>query len=229
MAEGGREMLSPLEEQYIREQEAEVDADDLLATEKDLAAQRLWLSFQESATAVAHLFRDCQQRAGLSSWVPFHESASAVTQLYRDSADVCRQCIDCGVRYGYKKRSKDVLSWAKRKKRFIKREELIAFLMNKTEETSSDLSLMEETSESTSGGISGSVPSPTRRRLMCREELPPPLPLSDGSEQLPVSPFSKELPRKRLNSFSIDGSNLVGGVSPGGNEFGGPLTKRIKF
>lgn len=118
------------------------------------------------------------------------------------------------------------MSWAKRKKRFIKREDLIAFLMNKTEETSSDLSLMEETCESTSGG---SVPSPTRRRLMCREELPPPPPLPDGSEQLPVSPFNKDLPRKRHNSFSIDGSNLVGGVSPGGNEFGGPLTKRIKF
>ena len=49
-----------------------------LQAEKELAAQRLWQAFQESATAVAHLFRG--ERAGFAS---FHESASAVTQLYR--------------------------------------------------------------------------------------------------------------------------------------------------
>lgn len=42
---------------FFREQEEEGDADELLAFEKDVAAQRLWQSFQESATAVAHLFR----------------------------------------------------------------------------------------------------------------------------------------------------------------------------
>lgn len=45
--------------QYLvyREQEEEGDAEQELAVEKDIAAQRLWQSFQESATAVAHLFR----------------------------------------------------------------------------------------------------------------------------------------------------------------------------
>ena len=49
--------LSPLEEQYIREAEADGDLDQQLLREKDLAAQRLWLAFQDSATAVSHLFR----------------------------------------------------------------------------------------------------------------------------------------------------------------------------
>ncbi len=49
--------LSPLEEEYIREAEADGDLDQQLLREKELAAQKLWLSFQDSATAVAHLFR----------------------------------------------------------------------------------------------------------------------------------------------------------------------------
>lgn len=64
MAEGSweREMketnfLSPAEEGYIREVEEQGDADQQLVLEKELAAQRLWQCFQESATAVAHLFR----------------------------------------------------------------------------------------------------------------------------------------------------------------------------
>lgn len=64
MAEGlgnagnGREgqYFSANEEQYIRELEEE-DAEQQLAIEKELSAQRLWLSFQESATAVTQLFR----------------------------------------------------------------------------------------------------------------------------------------------------------------------------
>lgn len=58
MAEGrDGSYLSPLEEQYIREAEADGDLDQQLLREKDLAAQRLWLAFQDSATAVSHLFR----------------------------------------------------------------------------------------------------------------------------------------------------------------------------
>ena len=64
MAEGSREremresnFLSPAEEGYIRDMEEQGDADQQLVLEKELAAQRLWQSFQESATAVAHLFR----------------------------------------------------------------------------------------------------------------------------------------------------------------------------
>ena len=38
-------------------EEEEGDAEQDLLLEKDIAAQRLWQAFQESATAVAHLFR----------------------------------------------------------------------------------------------------------------------------------------------------------------------------
>ena len=58
MAEGRDPTLfSPLEEEYIREYEADGDIDQQLHREKDQASQKLWISFQDSATAVAHLFR----------------------------------------------------------------------------------------------------------------------------------------------------------------------------
>ena len=52
--------FSPLEEQYIRE--AEEDGEDMgvevqIQREKEVASQKLWCAFQDSATAVAHLFR----------------------------------------------------------------------------------------------------------------------------------------------------------------------------
>ena len=49
--------LSPLEEQLIQESEADGDLEQQLLSEKELVAQRLWIAFQDSATAVAHLFR----------------------------------------------------------------------------------------------------------------------------------------------------------------------------
>ena len=50
--------LSPLEEQFIREaEEEEAGVEAQIQREKDMASQRLWYAFQDSATAVAHLFR----------------------------------------------------------------------------------------------------------------------------------------------------------------------------
>lgn len=60
MAEGGEDthQFSPLEEQYIREAEEEGAGEDAqIQREKEMASQKLWCAFQDSATAVAHLFR----------------------------------------------------------------------------------------------------------------------------------------------------------------------------
>ena len=47
------------------------------------------------------------------------------------SSEVCRQCMECGVKYGQRKKTRDVIAWAKKKRRLIKREELLAFLLDK--------------------------------------------------------------------------------------------------
>lgn len=48
-----------------------------------------------------------------------------------DSVDVCRQCMECGIRHGQHKRTREIITWLKKKKRVIRREELLAFLLDK--------------------------------------------------------------------------------------------------
>ena len=69
--------LSPLEEQYLNESEPNDDDLELqLHGEKEPASQKLWQTFQESATAVAHLFR------GKSTLVSFSLSLSLSLPLF---------------------------------------------------------------------------------------------------------------------------------------------------
>ena len=57
MAEGREQSyLTPLEEQILQGADCE-DLDDQLLREREAATHRLWTGFQDSATAVAHLFR----------------------------------------------------------------------------------------------------------------------------------------------------------------------------
>lgn len=58
----------------------------------------------------------------------FHDTASAVTRLYADAGDVCSHGIDLGIDYGYQKRNRELLNWLKKKKKCLKREDLVAFL-----------------------------------------------------------------------------------------------------
>lgn len=58
MAEGREQSyLSPLEEQILHESDSNEDLDQELLREREIATHRLWVAFQDSATAVAHLFR----------------------------------------------------------------------------------------------------------------------------------------------------------------------------
>ena len=47
------------------------------------------------------------------------------------SIEVCRQCMECGVRHGQRKRTRDIVTWLKKKRRLIRRDELLAFLLDK--------------------------------------------------------------------------------------------------
>ncbi|XP_034782968.1 HUWE1-associated protein modifying stress responses-like isoform X1 [Acipenser ruthenus] len=95
--------------------------------------QKLWHLFQNSATAVAQLYKDrvCQQQGGLSLWVPFQNAATAVTNLYKESVDAHHRSYDLGIQIGYQRRNKDVLAWVKKRRRTIRREDLISFLCGK--------------------------------------------------------------------------------------------------
>jgi len=117
------------EQQVIDELETEPDLQQEIQKEKDLVAQKLWLSFQNAATAIAQLYKDRQQ--GVSLWVPFQTSAGAVTTLYRDSVDAHRLSLELGSQWGYQRRTRDILAWAKKRRQHIRREDLISFLTGK--------------------------------------------------------------------------------------------------
>ncbi|KAE8579844.1 hypothetical protein XENTR_v10024205 [Xenopus tropicalis] len=111
---------------------AEAEQEDQPEEEAEQSQQKLWHLFQNSATAVAQLYKDrvCQQQ-GLSLWVPFQNAATAVTNLYKESVDAHQRSFDLGIQIGYQRRNKDVLAWVKKRRRTIRREDLISFLCGK--------------------------------------------------------------------------------------------------
>uniref|UniRef100_A0A8C2EHJ8 Chromosome 16 open reading frame 72 n=1 Tax=Cyprinus carpio TaxID=7962 RepID=A0A8C2EHJ8_CYPCA len=110
----------------------EAEREDPTEEEVDQNQEKLWHLFQNSATAVAQLYKDrvCHQQ-GLSLWSPFQNAATAVTNLYKESVDAHKRSFDLGIQIGHQRRNKDVLAWVKKRRRTIRREELISFLCGK--------------------------------------------------------------------------------------------------
>ncbi|TDH15757.1 hypothetical protein EPR50_G00013100 [Perca flavescens] len=111
---------------------AEAERDDPNEEETEQSQQKLWHLFQNSATAVAQLYKDrvCQQQ-GLSLWVPFQNAATAVTNLYKESMEARQRTYDLGIHLGHQRRNKDVIAWVTKRRRTIRREDLISFLCGK--------------------------------------------------------------------------------------------------
>jgi len=118
------------EEQCVEHLESEPDYEGQLQSERDLAHQKVWFSFQNTATAIAQLYKDRLQ--GVSLWLPFQTAAGAVTSLYKDSSDAIRRTSELGIQCGYQRRNKEILSWARKKRRHIRREDLLAYLAGKS-------------------------------------------------------------------------------------------------
>lgn len=118
------------ERQCIEEVESGPDLESQIQNEKDISTQKLWLLFQNSATCVAQLYKDRQH--GVSLWVPFQNAASSVTNLYKECMEAEKRVSELGFQCGYQRRTKDLLAWAKKRKRHIRREDLVAFLCGKS-------------------------------------------------------------------------------------------------
>ncbi|XP_054712856.1 HUWE1-associated protein modifying stress responses-like [Uloborus diversus] len=118
--------LSSWEQQCINEIEKTPDTEIELQNARDIAVQKLWFLFQNAATCITQLYKDRQ--TGVSLWVPFQTAASSVTGLYKECIDSHKPIYDLGYQCGLNKRNRDLLSWAKKKKRHIRREELIAYI-----------------------------------------------------------------------------------------------------
>jgi len=121
--------ISNWERQCEIELENEPDLEGQVLSERDLSTQKLWYLFQNSATNVAQLFKDRNQPQVL--WLPFQTAAGTITSLYKESTEALRRSSDLGMQAGYQRRTREVLAWAKKRRRHIRREELIAFLSGK--------------------------------------------------------------------------------------------------
>ncbi|KAG5309070.1 UPF0472 protein C16orf72 like protein [Trachymyrmex septentrionalis] len=117
------------EQQCVEALESEPDYENQLHNEKELYSQQMWTKFQTTASAIAQLYKD--RTLGVSLWVPFQTAAGTVTSLYKDSVDCMRRCSDLGVEMGKQKRCKEIMNWARKKRRMIRREDLLAYLAGK--------------------------------------------------------------------------------------------------
>lgn len=68
---------------------------------------------------------------GVSVWVPFQNAASNVTSLYKECMESQKKYGDVCFQYGIQRRNRELLAWAKKKKRIIRIEDLIGFLTGK--------------------------------------------------------------------------------------------------
>jgi hypothetical protein len=89
-------------------------------------AHKLWVSFQNAACSIAQLYKDREQQ--LSLWLPFQNAASSVTSLYKECIESQKRFSEFGFQSGQQRRNKELLAWAMKRKRHIRREDLIAFL-----------------------------------------------------------------------------------------------------
>ncbi|XP_046814695.1 UPF0472 protein C16orf72 homolog isoform X2 [Vespa crabro] len=93
------------EQQCVEALEAEPEYENQLHNVKEIYSQQMWTSFQTTASAIA--------------------------QLYKDSVDSMRRCSELGIETGKQKRSKEIMNWARKKRRMIRREDLLAYLAGK--------------------------------------------------------------------------------------------------
>lgn len=117
------------------------------------------------------------------------------------SSEVCRQCTECGVRYGQRKRTRDIVAWAKKKRRHIRREELLAFLLDKPDPTA------DPTYDRTEGVVTAPSTYPRPGSLVPGLNFAP-MPAT----HYPGSPLTS--PRRRA-VFRDDPSGALLGVSEG--------------
>jgi len=172
-----RDSAAPLtrnEEQAFRAILSEEDSDRLYNEHVEAAHRKMWMHFQAAASSLTQLYRDrdsVNERLGAqrhrnlgessperslqdSMWVPFQTAAGNLTQLYRESLDnVLRNGGSLARKSGYQRARKELLAWARSKRRCIPRDELLAALASMNMSSSSDiLSSLQSTQLTQNGG-----------------------------------------------------------------------------
>ncbi|XP_022200928.1 UPF0472 protein C16orf72 homolog [Nilaparvata lugens] len=119
------------EQQCMQHLDSEPEYEGQLNSERDLSTQKAWYSFQNAAASIAQLYKDRLQHSS-SLWVPFQTAAGTVATLYKESSESIRKSGELGIQTGYQRRNKEILNWARKKRRYIRREDLISYLAGKS-------------------------------------------------------------------------------------------------
>ncbi|KAL9908426.1 HUWE1-associated protein modifying stress responses-like [Glossina fuscipes fuscipes] len=124
------------EEQCHREINAQNDEIEReYVRHRDSSLSQVWSAFQDSATAVAHLYRERSSNIYPDTgalWLPFQSAAGTVTKLYEESCEGVKRTGDAAIHCGYQRRTRELAEWARsEKRRMIRREDLLAYLAGK--------------------------------------------------------------------------------------------------
>jgi len=130
-ADGNEHWLSGWEQQCADSIEAQPDFEESFGEELADSHRKVWSVFQDSATAIAQLYRDRCTAEPASIWISFQTAAGTVTTLYKESCESIRRSCEMAKQSGYQKRNRELLNWAKRKRAVIRREDLLAYLSGK--------------------------------------------------------------------------------------------------
>jgi len=135
-------LFSPTERESIGNIEHEDHLHERLQEQRDVALERLWASFQGAASSLAQLYKerplcDCCDRClyrpnNHERWLPFQGAANKVTLLYKDGSEGIRAAIELGYRAGYQKRNRDITNWIKKRRRVIRREDILLNLSGRS-------------------------------------------------------------------------------------------------
>jgi len=179
---------------------------------REAAHKKLWTQFQQTAAALTQLYRDQpsgrdgpayrdqhREQPG-SAWQPFQTAAGSLTLLYRESLEEQRLSAEINRKLGYHRARRDILGWARSKRRCIRREELLSFLVSTSPGQS--VSSAADTNPFRETGNRPPVPLPSLQdmlelsRLEGVERYKRPAPSSPSRDENMESPSSK---RSRFN------------------------------
>lgn len=185
----GDKWLRDWEDQCVEEWEAEQNTEERRNDMREQFSQKLWLSFQNSATAISQLYRDRCHDSSNGLWVPFQNSASCVTIMYKDALEAMKKSFDYGVQCGIQRRNRDLMQWAKKKRRHVRREDLVGYLCGKNAPVRHRSTAPLNRTVSMGKVATGERPSP---RLNAAE-------IPDDQAEPDLRPFRDALALQRLN------------------------------
>lgn len=122
-----------VENQCLEALNSQPDFEKEYVAHRESTIRNVYSGFQDSATAIAQLYRDrtgCHSTGAL--WIPFQTAAGTVTTLYKESCEGIKRVGDIAVQCGYQRRTREIFDWARSKRRrYIRRDDLLAYLAGK--------------------------------------------------------------------------------------------------